>query len=140
MNIFSKLEGWFKKEQTALAALFKRIEPLVAEAEPIVKTLSAVVAGAAVLDPALAPEAGILNAVTGFVAKATADETVAATFAEANATAPLKSVLLNAASLVLSKTTKTTATQVSDFDTAAQLAYATVKQAIASAPVVVGTP
>jgi hypothetical protein len=140
MNIFAKLEGFFKKEQTALAALFKRIAPLVSEAEPIVKAISACVSTAAVLDPALAPEASILSAVTGFVAKATADETAAATFATANASAPLKSVLLNAASLVLSKTTKTNATAVSDFDTAAQLAYATVKQALASAPVVVGTP
>ena len=131
MNIFTKLEGWFKKEQTAVAKLFARIEPLVAEAEPIVKDLSAVASVAALGDPALAPAVAILTAVTGYVSKAVADEAVAAAFVSANATAPLKSVLLNAASLVLSKTTKTSSTAVSDFDTAVQLAYAVSKEASA---------
>jgi len=129
MNLFTVISGWFHKESAALHSLFARIEPLVAEAEPIVKALSAVTADAAALDPQLAPAAAVMSSIAGYIQQAVSSPRAAISFVAANSGAPLKSVLLNAASLVLSKTTKTTATELSDFDTAAQLAYATVKEA-----------
>jgi hypothetical protein len=128
-----KIEDWFEKERSAGVTLLKRIEPLLAEAEPVVKELTAVVTDAAGADPALLPVAAVITGVGGYLKKAIADEGVVDTFVAANATAPLKSLLLNAASLILQHTTKTGLTEDSDFDTAAQVAYATVKEAVALA-------
>jgi hypothetical protein len=134
MKFFTTIEGWFKKEKTQLEKLFQRIEPLIAKAEPIVKEVATVAAAAASAEAVGAP-AAILTAVADYLNKTVAVSSVVDGFLKANETAPVNNLLHNTAALALQFTPGVGATDLSDVDTAVQLAYSAVKeQKAASVP------
>jgi hypothetical protein len=140
MNIFAAISGWFAKQQRSLQKLFVRIEPLVAKAEPIVQQISSVVAEVAVVDPGLLPEAGLLEALNAYLTKTVGVTSVVDAFMKENETTPTNSLLHNAAVLALQYTHGQPSVEISDLDTAVQLAYSALKEqapavAVPAAPV-----
>ena len=131
MNLFSFIEGWFTKEKVSLDKLFKRIEPLVAKAEPIVKEVAEVATEGAALESG-APGALLLG-IAKYLDKTIPVADVVDNFLKVNATTPINSLLHNTAALALQYTHGDASTDISDIDTAVQLAYSAVKQA-ASVP------
>jgi hypothetical protein len=126
MNIFQKVEGWFKKEDENVDKLFTRIEPLIVKAEPIVKELAVVATG-------LAGGSPLMAAVSGFLSKSVPVASEVEAFVSANQTAPVSSILHNAATLALQHVSGSAATTISDLDTAVQIAYSATKQLAAAA-------
>lgn len=125
-NWFSEIGGWFHHQETAIQQIFKRVEPLVGKAEPIVAEI-ATVAGAF---PKGTPAGGILAGIAKYLAKATPDTAAIASFVKANESAPLPNILHNAGVLALSldPSIKTSNPVLKDLDLAVQLAYNTLAQ------------
>lgn len=127
MTLVTEIEDWFHKEKASAEKLLQRIEPLLSEAEPIVKDIAEVAStvGVAEGNP-------LLVAVGHYLQTALTDQIAVGTFLAANQHVPTANLLHNAAVLALQHTSGNTAAEVSDLDTAVQVAYATVKESAAA--------
>ena len=129
MNIFTELEddieGWFSKQERSAKKLFGRIEPLVAEAEPIVAGISTAIGVTAGVEKSV-----IMTKIAGYLGTVTTDAAKVEGFVTDNQGAPLNSILHYAAVFALTLGMGSTATTViSDVDLAVQTAYSVLKEA-----------
>jgi len=129
MNIFTNIEhdieSWFSKQEHSAKKVFARIEPLIAEADPIVTALSAAVGVLEGLD-----KSAVMTKVAGYLSTVTTDVDKVEGFVTENQGAPINSILHNAAVFALTFAIGPMAsTVVSDIDLAVQTAYSVLKEA-----------
>jgi hypothetical protein len=123
MNIFSKIASWFKKQEASAEKVFSRIEPLLHKAEPVVKTISALMDAET---KALGSPA-VLAKLNGYLKDSVSVEGVVDKFVADNSGAPVQSVLHNAAALIVAHSNGEIGEVTSDIDLAVQAAYSVLK-------------
>jgi hypothetical protein len=136
-SFFAGVEGWFKKEESSVAKVLNRVEPIIKEAEPIVLKIAAVASQVATAE---LPGGAMLTAIEGYLATAVKDSTAIAAFSANNANTSIANLLHNAAVAAVKVLPVADGAVVSDIDTAVQLAYSVIKEQSATpvdAPVVI---
>ncbi len=122
MSFFTKVFGWFTKQETSIEKVLTRLLPILPEAEAIVTKLSAITAGIAASD-----HSTTLGTIAKYLSTVVADSAKVAAFLAAHTGSSAAVILRDAATLLLGLIPGAS-TLVSDLNLAIELAYSVTKQ------------